>query len=140
MSLPYASHRGRGKGRLPSMIRLAMLLIGTQALRRKWGVLAAFGLLWMALGLAIMADAADRVSMVTTEAFAVLLLFEGFIALSYFTLTPLLNYRNYRAAPKVRHRDLMSTSGSSGRYLPICRYLPGSAWTRSPADPRPGAR
>jgi uncharacterized membrane protein HdeD (DUF308 family) len=70
------------------MIRLAMLLVGTRALRRKWAGLAGFGLVWMALGLAIMADAADRVSAVTREAVAVLLLFEGFIALAYFTLTP----------------------------------------------------
>jgi hypothetical protein len=65
-----------------------VLLVGTRGLRRKWHVVAGFGLLWMMLGLAIMIDAADRVSSVATEAFAVLLLFEGLIALGYFTLTP----------------------------------------------------
>jgi uncharacterized membrane protein HdeD (DUF308 family) len=70
------------------MIRLAMLLVGARALRRKWPVLAVLGTLWMALGLAIMADASDGLSVVAVEAFAVLLLFEGFIALALFTLAP----------------------------------------------------
>ena len=70
------------------MIKLAMLLVGAQALRRRWAVLATLGLFWMALGLAIMVDASDGVSVVTTEAFAILLLFEGLIALSSFTLAP----------------------------------------------------
>jgi uncharacterized membrane protein HdeD (DUF308 family) len=70
------------------MIKLAMLLVGARALRRRWAVLATLGLFWMALGLAIMVDASNGVSVVTTEAFAILLLFEGFIALSGFTLAP----------------------------------------------------
>jgi uncharacterized membrane protein HdeD (DUF308 family) len=70
------------------MIRLAMLLVGARALRRRWPVLALLGALWMALGLAIMADTSDRVSVVAVEAFAVLLLFEGFVALGFFTLAP----------------------------------------------------
>ena len=45
-------------------------------------------LLWMALGLAIMADAADGVTLVATEAFAILLLFEGFGALALFAVAP----------------------------------------------------
>src|SRR5262245_23282798 len=70
------------------MIRLAMLLVGARALRRKWPVLAALGFLWMALGLVIMTDASDGVSIVATEAFGILLVFEGFIALWFFTLAP----------------------------------------------------
>jgi uncharacterized membrane protein HdeD (DUF308 family) len=70
------------------MIKLAMLLVGAQALRRRWAVLATLGLFWMALGLAILVDASNSVSVVTTEAFAILLLFEGFIALWGFTLAP----------------------------------------------------
>jgi hypothetical protein len=70
------------------MIRLAMLLVGARVLRHKWRTLAALGILWMALGLAIMADASDGLSVVTVEAFAILLLFEGFLALGLFTLAP----------------------------------------------------
>jgi uncharacterized membrane protein HdeD (DUF308 family) len=65
-----------------------MLLVGARALRHKWPVLAVLGALWMALGLAIMADASDGLSVVTVEAFAILLLFEGFAALGLFTLAP----------------------------------------------------
>ena len=70
------------------MIRLAMLLVGARALRHKWPVLAVVGLLWMSLGLVIMSDASDGVSVVATEAFGILLAFEGFIALWFFTLVP----------------------------------------------------
>jgi uncharacterized membrane protein HdeD (DUF308 family) len=65
-----------------------MLLVGARALRRKWPVLAALGALWMALGLAIMANTTDDLSEVAVEAFALLLLFEGFGALAFFTLAP----------------------------------------------------
>ena len=51
-------------------------------------MLAVLGVLWMALGLAIMADASDGLSVVTVEAIAILLLFEGFLALALFTLAP----------------------------------------------------
>ena len=70
------------------MIRIAMLLVGARALRRKWLVLAILGMVWMALGLAIMADTTDGLSVVTVEAFAILLLIEGFGALGLFTLAP----------------------------------------------------
>jgi uncharacterized membrane protein HdeD (DUF308 family) len=70
------------------MIRLVMLLVGARALRRKWPALALLGALWMALGVAILADASDRVSVVAVEAFAILFLFEGFVALGLFTLAP----------------------------------------------------
>jgi hypothetical protein len=65
-----------------------MLLVGARALRRKWPMLAGLGLVWMALGLVIMTDASDGVSVVATEAFGILLAFEGFIALWFFTLAP----------------------------------------------------
>jgi uncharacterized membrane protein HdeD (DUF308 family) len=70
------------------MIRLAMLLVGARALRRKWRALAVLGTLWLALGLAIMADASGGLSIVTVEAIAILLLFEGLFALALFTLAP----------------------------------------------------
>ena len=53
------------------MIRLAMLLVGARALRRKWRALAVLGVVWIALGLAIMADASGGLSIVTVEAIAV---------------------------------------------------------------------
>ena len=65
-----------------------MLLVGARALRRKWLMLTVLGVLWMALGLAIMADASGGLSIVTVEAIAILLLFEGFLALALFTLAP----------------------------------------------------
>jgi uncharacterized membrane protein HdeD (DUF308 family) len=65
-----------------------MLLVGARALRRKWPVLALLGALWMALGVAILADASDRVTVVAVETFAILFLFEGFVALALFTLAP----------------------------------------------------
>jgi uncharacterized membrane protein HdeD (DUF308 family) len=65
-----------------------MLLVGARALKRKWLGLAVLGILWMALGLAIMADASNGLSVVAVEAIAILLLFEGFLALALFTLAP----------------------------------------------------
>jgi uncharacterized membrane protein HdeD (DUF308 family) len=70
------------------MIRLAMLLVGARALRRKWPMLGVLGMVWMTLGLAIMVDASGDLSIVTVEAIAILLLFEGFFALALFTLAP----------------------------------------------------
>jgi uncharacterized membrane protein HdeD (DUF308 family) len=70
------------------MLRLAMLLVGARALRRKWPVLGVLGIAWIALGLAMMADASGGLSIVTVEAIATLLLFEGFLALALFTLAP----------------------------------------------------
>ena len=42
------------------MIRLAILLLGAEATRRKWRSMACFGILWIALGLVIMCDAIAR--------------------------------------------------------------------------------
>jgi uncharacterized membrane protein HdeD (DUF308 family) len=80
------------------MIRLAMLLVGARTLRRKWRALVVLGALWAALGLAIMADASDGLSHVAVEAFALVLLFEGFLALAFFTLAP--HRRGYSIAIK----------------------------------------
>ena len=52
------------------MIRLAILLLGAEATRRKWRSLACFGILWIALGLVIMCDAIDGVTVVASESFA----------------------------------------------------------------------
>jgi uncharacterized membrane protein HdeD (DUF308 family) len=70
------------------MIRLAMLLVGARVLRRKWPALVLLGTLWIALGLAIMVDASNGLSVVAVEGLAILLLFEGFLALGLFTLAP----------------------------------------------------
>ncbi len=45
--------------------------------------MAAFGMLWIVLGLAIITDAADGITVVATETFGWLLVFEGLIALSF---------------------------------------------------------
>ena len=70
------------------MIRLAMLLVGARVLRRKWRALVVLGALWIALGLAIMVDASNGLDVVAVETLAILLLFEGFLALALFTLAP----------------------------------------------------
>lgn len=62
------------------MIRLAILLIGFETMRRQWRLLVAFGLFWGLLGLFIMADAADGVTAVVTETFGYLLVAEGLVA------------------------------------------------------------
>ncbi|MBB4040454.1 hypothetical protein GGR34_002107 [Microvirga flocculans] len=59
------------------MIRLAIILIGFETMRRQWRSLAAFGAFWGILGLAILMDAADGVTAVVTEAFGYLLVAEG---------------------------------------------------------------
>ncbi len=45
--------------------------------------MAGFGLIWIALGLAIITDAADGITVVATETFGWLLVLEGIIALSF---------------------------------------------------------
>ena len=62
------------------MIRLAVLLVGVDAMRRKWPVLAAIGVAWMALAVAIIFDAADGVTLVATHSFGYLLMVEGAVA------------------------------------------------------------
>jgi uncharacterized membrane protein HdeD (DUF308 family) len=65
------------------VIRLALLLLGHQPMRRQWRLMAGFGLIWIALGLAIVTDAADGITVVATETFGWLLVLEGVIALSF---------------------------------------------------------
>ena len=81
------------------MIRLAMLLVGARVLRRKWRALVVLGTLWIALGLAIMVDASNGLDVVAVETLAILLLFEGFLALALFTLAP--HRRGYTVADQV---------------------------------------
>jgi uncharacterized membrane protein HdeD (DUF308 family) len=65
-----------------------MLLVGARVLRRRWGALVVFGTLWMAIGLAIMVDVSNDLGLVAVESLAILLLFEGFLALALFTMAP----------------------------------------------------
>jgi uncharacterized membrane protein HdeD (DUF308 family) len=64
------------------MIRLAILLMGFDTMRRQWRSLALLGGLWCVLGLIIMIDAADGVTVVITETFGYLLIVEGLLAVS----------------------------------------------------------
>jgi uncharacterized membrane protein HdeD (DUF308 family) len=64
------------------MIRLAILLMGFETMRRQWRSLAVAGVLWLVLGLVIMGDAADGVTIVVTETFGYLLVAEGLVATS----------------------------------------------------------
>lgn len=52
-------------------------------MRRQWSLMASFGLIWIALGVAIVTDAADGITVVATESFGWLLVLEGAIALSF---------------------------------------------------------
>ncbi|QFU15337.1 HdeD family acid-resistance protein [Microvirga thermotolerans] len=63
------------------MIRLAIILMGFETMRRQWRLLAVLAGAWLALGLAIMLDAADGVTVVVTETFGYLLVAEGLTAL-----------------------------------------------------------
>jgi uncharacterized membrane protein HdeD (DUF308 family) len=62
------------------MIRLAILLLGAEATRRKWRSMVCFGVLWISLGVMIMADGVDGVTVLATESFAYFLLAEGVVA------------------------------------------------------------
>jgi uncharacterized membrane protein HdeD (DUF308 family) len=64
------------------VIRLALLLLGTEAMRRRWRRIMLMGAVWIAIGAAIMFDVADGVTVVATETFAVLLLAEGGLRLA----------------------------------------------------------
>ncbi|MGK9169624.1 protease [Inquilinus limosus] len=63
------------------MVRLALLLLGAEAVRRHWGFLAAFGLLWGALGIGLFVDGLDNVPYFPIHTFAYLLLVDAAIAL-----------------------------------------------------------
>ncbi|MCB8819717.1 HdeD family acid-resistance protein [Microvirga rosea] len=70
----------RKRGR---MIRLAVFLMGLETMRRQWPSLAVLGVLWFALGLVIMLDAADGMTVVITETFGYLLVAEGLVAVIF---------------------------------------------------------
>jgi uncharacterized membrane protein HdeD (DUF308 family) len=64
------------------MVRLVLLLIGARALRRRWPLLVAAGVLWMALGSLLIGDvSADGTLSIAFESLAVLLVLEGLGAL-----------------------------------------------------------
>ncbi|WP_430390298.1 HdeD family acid-resistance protein [Dyella sp. 20L07] len=63
------------------MVRLALLLLGSDFIRRRWLVLAIGGAVWAALGLAIFIDALDGVTYFPTHVFGYLLLVEAVVTL-----------------------------------------------------------
>lgn len=52
-------------------------------MRRQWRLMAGFGLFWVILGISIITDAADGITVVATETFGWLLVLEGIVALSF---------------------------------------------------------
>ena len=62
------------------MVKLAILLMGADAMQRRWLALALIGVVWAGLGVLIMADASDGVTVVATETFGYLLVIEGLAA------------------------------------------------------------
>lgn len=63
------------------MIRLGLLLLGTDFIKRRWPSLAAIGALWAALGVAIFIDAMDGVTYFPIHVFGYLVLVEGVVTL-----------------------------------------------------------
>ncbi|HEY0229644.1 MAG TPA: hypothetical protein VGC55_00210 [Dokdonella sp.] len=63
------------------MIRLALLLLGTDFVRARWRALAAIGVIWLLLGIALFVDALDGVLYFPLQLFGWLLLIEGVVAL-----------------------------------------------------------
>jgi uncharacterized membrane protein HdeD (DUF308 family) len=68
------------------MIRLLLLLLGAEAVRRRWRVLLLIGIVWAAVGLAIVCDAFDGSTVIRPHYFGYLLLLEGVVALAAATL------------------------------------------------------
>ncbi len=63
------------------MIRLALLLLGPDFIRSRWGWLALIGLLWAALGVAIFVDALDGDVYFPVHVFGYLLIIEAIVTL-----------------------------------------------------------
>jgi uncharacterized membrane protein HdeD (DUF308 family) len=63
------------------MIRLALLLLGPDFIRARWRVLAAIGVLWAALGVAIFIDALDGAVWFPVRVFGYLLILEALVTL-----------------------------------------------------------
>lgn len=64
------------------MVRLAVLLIGADAVRRQWPWLAAMGALWIAVGALVFLDASSGVLGLATEVLGALFAIEGAVALA----------------------------------------------------------
>lgn len=64
------------------MGQLAFLLIGSDSLRRRWYAMAALGGFFVILGLLIIFDAADGVTVVTTDVFGAVFVVQGILALA----------------------------------------------------------
>ena len=63
------------------MIRLALLLLGLDFVRARWRALAAIGVIWLLLGIALFIDALDGVLYFPLQLFGWLMLVEGVVAL-----------------------------------------------------------
>jgi len=63
------------------MMQLAMILLGTDAFRRRWWFLPVVGGLWIGLGIWLIFDASDRVLFFTVEALGLVLVLQGLATL-----------------------------------------------------------
>jgi len=64
------------------MVRLFLLLLGSEVVRRRWRLLAVLGAAWAGLGLFVMVDALDGRTVIRPHYFGYFLLFEGLLALA----------------------------------------------------------
>lgn len=72
----------RPAARPARMVKLVLLLLGSDAIRGRWPILAGLGSAGILLAAAIITDAADGVMVVTTETFGSILVLDGVIGLS----------------------------------------------------------
>jgi uncharacterized membrane protein HdeD (DUF308 family) len=63
------------------MIRLYLLLLGSEAVRRRWQTLAVMGTVWCAIGVFLFIDSLDAVTLIPIHDFGWFLLIEGAITL-----------------------------------------------------------
>ena len=63
------------------MIRLFLLLLGADVVRRRWRSLVIMGLAWCVLGIFIFIDSLDSVTLIPVHDFGWLLLVEGAVSL-----------------------------------------------------------
>jgi uncharacterized membrane protein HdeD (DUF308 family) len=64
------------------VVRLGLLLLGSDFIRRRWPVLAVGGVVWAVLGIAILIDALDGVTYFPEHVFGYLLLVEAVVTLA----------------------------------------------------------
>ncbi|MBP0444910.1 DUF308 domain-containing protein [Roseomonas sp. SSH11] len=64
------------------MIRLLMLLLGSELIQRRWAALAVLGIAWALVGATIFVDALDGDTVIQPHYFGYLLLLEGAVALA----------------------------------------------------------